>query len=92
MSDQTTSNPLTDRRLRPFVRDPPTAWLFPTKINQNQPDTGNSCKHPGYDDFDPPSWPGSCAPAKENWIQTSLGLCGEEGRYPEEFWNCADIE
>ncbi|CAM9313818.1 unnamed protein product [Scytosiphon promiscuus] len=53
--------------------------------------TGNSCKHPGYDEFDPPSWPSECAPAKAEWIQTSLGMCGDEGRYPEEFWNCADI-
>eukprot|EP00752_Nemacystus_decipiens_P011645 g10338.t1 len=54
--------------------------------------TGNSCKHPGYDDFDPPSWPGSCAPESKDWIQTSLNTCGENGHYPEEFWNCADIE
>ncbi|CAM9828982.1 unnamed protein product, partial [Hapterophycus canaliculatus] len=53
--------------------------------------TGNSCKHPGYDDFNPPSWPSECAPTKADWVQTSLGMCGMDGRYPEEFWNCADI-
>ncbi|CAM9321699.1 unnamed protein product [Pylaiella littoralis] len=53
--------------------------------------TGNSCKHPGYDDFNPPSWPSTCAPEKSDWVQTSVGMCGEETRYPEEFWNCADI-
>ncbi|CAB1098501.1 unnamed protein product [Ectocarpus sp. CCAP 1310/34] len=54
--------------------------------------TGNACKHPGYDEFDPVSVPDGCAPTKEDWVQTQLGMCGEDGRYPEEFWNCADIE
>ncbi|CAM9914105.1 unnamed protein product [Pylaiella littoralis] len=54
--------------------------------------TGNSCKHQGYAEFNPPSWPSSCAPAKENWINEVVGQCGEGDRYPEEFWNCADIE
>ncbi|CAM9914038.1 unnamed protein product [Pylaiella littoralis] len=54
--------------------------------------TGNSCKHQGYAEFNPPSWPSSCAPAKEDWINEVVGQCGEGDRYPEEFWNCADIE
>lgn len=59
------------------------------RLNQ-QPDTGNACKHPGYDEFDPPAWPGRCANYKEGWIKTGFGFCGESN-YPEEFWNCADI-
>ncbi|CAN0016431.1 unnamed protein product, partial [Sphacelaria rigidula] len=54
--------------------------------------TGNSCHHPGYEEFNPPSWPSECAPNKENWITTEPGLCGgEDDKYPEEFWNCADV-
>lgn len=45
----------------------------------------------GYDDFEPPSWPSKCAPAKEDWIELNRYVCGEDGSYPEEFWNCADI-
>ncbi|CAN0177329.1 unnamed protein product [Pylaiella littoralis] len=55
-------------------------------------DTGNSCKHQGYAEFNPPSWPSSCAPAKQDWINEVVGQCGEGDNYPEEFWNCADIE
>lgn len=54
-------------------------------------DTGNSCYHPGYDEFNPPSWPGKCAPNKEDWITLDPGMCGDGDSYPEEFWNCADI-
>lgn len=55
-------------------------------------DTGNACKHVGYEEFNPPSWPSACAPEKKDWIYLGLGTCGEEGvSYPEEFWNCADI-
>lgn len=55
-------------------------------------DTGNSCKHQGYAEFNPTSWPSDCAPAKEDWINEVVGQCGEGDRYPEEFWNCADVE
>lgn len=54
-------------------------------------DTGNACKHPGYDEFNPPSWPSTCAPNKEDWITTERRVCGLEGSYPEEFWQCSDI-
>eukprot|EP00903_Cladosiphon_okamuranus_P021001 g19293.t1 len=53
--------------------------------------TGNDCKHPGYDEFNPPSWPSECAPNKEDWIATNRRLCGEDGSYPEEFWSCSDF-
>eukprot|EP00752_Nemacystus_decipiens_P008718 g7780.t1 len=53
--------------------------------------TGNDCKHPGYDEFNPPSWPSTCAPNKSDWIATNRRLCGEEGSYPEEFWSCSDF-
>lgn len=54
--------------------------------------TGNSCMHPGYDEFNPSSFStSSCAPLKDNWIKLNLGMCGVDGNYPEEFWNCADI-
>lgn len=54
-------------------------------------DTGNGCKHVGYDEFNPTSWPSKCAPKKEDWIELGRKVCGEGGSYPEEFWNCADI-
>eukprot|EP00903_Cladosiphon_okamuranus_P005740 g5696.t1 len=58
--------------------------------------TGHVCKHIGYDEFEPPSWPGTCAPNKEDWIiQDTIrpDMCGDrELAYPEEFWNCSDIE
>lgn len=64
-----------------------------TKRATNAPDTGNSCKHPGYDDFNPTSWPSQCATTKDDWVKTNLGVCGEDdNNYPEEFFNCADIE
>ncbi|CAM9767269.1 unnamed protein product, partial [Ectocarpus sp. 8 AP-2014] len=53
--------------------------------------TGNSCKHQGYAEFNPPSWPGSCAPSKADWINEAVGQCGDGDAYPEEFWNCADV-
>lgn len=56
-------------------------------------DTGNSCRHPGYDEFQgPDTWPSTCAPSKSDWINGVVGLCGDGDAYPEEFWNCADIE
>lgn len=45
----------------------------------------------GYEEFDPASWPSACAPEKRDWIDLGLKTCGEDGAYPEEFWNCADI-
>eukprot|EP00903_Cladosiphon_okamuranus_P015678 g14476.t1 len=53
--------------------------------------TGNSCSHQGYAEFDQPEWPSECAPSKADWINEGVGLCGDGDRYPEEFWNCADI-
>ncbi|CAM9543829.1 unnamed protein product [Ectocarpus sp. 8 AP-2014] len=53
--------------------------------------TGNSCKHEGYAEFNPESWPSSCAPSKADWINEVVGQCGDGDAYPEEFWNCADI-
>ncbi|CBN77502.1 EsV-1-166 [Ectocarpus siliculosus] len=53
--------------------------------------TGNSCKHQGYAEFNPESWPSSCAPTKADWINEVVGHCGDGDAYPEEFWNCADI-
>eukprot|EP00752_Nemacystus_decipiens_P006569 g5915.t1 len=54
--------------------------------------SGSRCRHVGYDEFDPPSWPSECAPNKEDWIDMSRpSICGERSVYPEEFWNCADI-
>ncbi|CAN0447871.1 unnamed protein product [Laminaria digitata] len=54
--------------------------------------TGNSCRHPGYDEFNPASWDSECAPNTADWINTGVGMCGDGDAYPEEFWNCADIE
>ncbi|CAM9926342.1 unnamed protein product [Ectocarpus fasciculatus] len=53
--------------------------------------TGNACKHVGYEEFEPASWPSACAPAKEDWIELNRYVCGENGAYPEEFWACADF-
>ncbi|MEP5174585.1 hypothetical protein, partial [Marinobacter alexandrii] len=54
-------------------------------------DTGNSCKHIGYDEFEPKSWPGKCSGSKDKWIELNRSICGENGAYPEEFWACSDI-
>lgn len=54
-------------------------------------DTGNTCKHVGYDDFEPESWPSQCAPTKAEWINTDHWMCGMAGAYPEEHWSCSDI-
>ncbi|CAN0146292.1 unnamed protein product, partial [Ectocarpus sp. 13 AM-2016] len=49
----------------------------------------------GHDEFNPPSWPSTCAPENEDWVLMSnsyigsFGLCGTGTAYPEEFWNCA---
>ncbi|CAN0429657.1 unnamed protein product, partial [Ectocarpus sp. 12 AP-2014] len=53
--------------------------------------TGNTCKHVGYDDFEPESWPSQCAPTKAEWINTDHWMCGMAGAYPEEHWSCSDI-
>ncbi|CAM9378424.1 unnamed protein product, partial [Ectocarpus sp. 8 AP-2014] len=53
--------------------------------------TGNTCKHIGYEEFNPPSWPSSCAPNKWDWIELDRYVCGTRGRYPEEFWACSDF-
>eukprot|EP00904_Undaria_pinnatifida_P004815 jgi/Undpi1/1463/HiC_scaffold_11.g04854.m2 len=58
--------------------------------------TGNSCKHIGYDEFNPESWPSKCAPNKSDWIELDRGICGTENYpwgdvYPEQFWACSDI-
>eukprot|EP00904_Undaria_pinnatifida_P011979 jgi/Undpi1/7911/HiC_scaffold_24.g10383.m1 len=54
--------------------------------------TGNSCTHPGYDEFNPSSWGSECAPTTSDWIALGVGMCGDGDFYPEEYWNCADIE
>ncbi|CAN0461279.1 unnamed protein product, partial [Laminaria digitata] len=53
--------------------------------------TGNSCRHPGYEEFSPTSIPTGCAPLVSDWIHLDPPPCGEGFPYPEEFWNCADI-
>eukprot|EP00903_Cladosiphon_okamuranus_P009934 g9430.t1 len=55
--------------------------------------TGNSCKHVGYDDFNPPagSWPGAFSSQRADWILRDLSFCSESTSYPEEFWGCSDI-
>lgn len=58
-------------------------------------DTGHRCKLPGYETFTPESLPqGSegCAQATEDWINLDPPTCGEGTAYPEEFFNCSDIE
>jgi len=50
-----------------------------TRILFISTDTGNDCKHPGYDDFNP-SWPSTCAPNKDQWIATNRRVCGEVSR------------
>lgn len=47
--------------------------------------------HIGYEEFNPPSWPSSCAPNKSDWIELDRYVCGTRGRYPEEFWACSDF-
>ncbi|CAM9476506.1 unnamed protein product [Scytosiphon promiscuus] len=54
--------------------------------------TGHICKLPGYEQFEPDSTPEGCAPSVSDWVNLDPPACGEGGAYPEEFWNCADIE
>eukprot|EP00903_Cladosiphon_okamuranus_P020682 g18991.t1 len=54
--------------------------------------SGNTCKHPGYDEFNPPSWPSECAPNKEDWIDTTAGECRRpQARWGNVFMGCSDI-
>eukprot|EP00752_Nemacystus_decipiens_P005992 g5411.t1 len=54
--------------------------------------SGNTCKHPGYDEFNPPSWPSDCAPNKEDWIDTDAGECRRpNARWGNVFMGCSDI-
>lgn len=73
---------------------PPVPTCFARNNDRSEiheTDTGNTCKHIGYDEFNPPSWPGSCAPNKEDWIELNRYVCGTNEAYPEEFWACSDI-
>eukprot|EP00121_Abeoforma_whisleri_P010028 Awhi_evm1s9236 len=51
--------------------------------------TGNSCNIKGATDFKEPN---VCNTDKivDTFVKSVLGNCGN-GRFPEEFWNCADI-
>lgn len=40
--------------------------------------------HVGYEEFNPESWPGECAPNKNDWIVPKPTICGEGNPYPEE--------
>lgn len=54
--------------------------------------TGHKCYHPGYEEFNPPSWPSQCAPNKDDWIDLSIPYCGDKSWHlAEEFWQCSDI-
>lgn len=54
--------------------------------------TGHKCYHPGYEEFNPPSWGSECAPNKSDWIDLSIDYCGDnEWNLAEEFWACSDI-
>ena len=66
----------------------------PSYLHQLQKceDSGKGCKSPGYDEFNPPSWPSKCAPNKEDWIATSSAECRKPGaKYGNVFWQCSDI-
>ena len=47
--------------------------------------TGNSCIYEGYENFEG-------VDCKSPWYSPNIGYCNVRGIYPEEFWNCADIE
>ncbi|CAN0471227.1 unnamed protein product, partial [Hapterophycus canaliculatus] len=51
----------------------------------------NTFKHIGYDEYNPSSWPSSCAPAKEDWVELHRSICGTNAQSPEELWGCSDI-
>ena len=94
-----------DRRIASFLRPDHNFFFFffffpclpscppaDAMRRRSPPDTGNSCKHVGYDEFEPESWPSDCAPNKSDWIELDRKICGEDqDTYPEEFWGCADI-
>lgn len=50
------------------------------------------CRHPGYDEFNPPEpfSTSDCAPDKDAWVRSpTSGVCGDPGtNYAEEFWAC----
>lgn len=79
----------------PAFQPPPPLPAPPPPImphTQTQTVTGHKCRHPGYEEFNPPSWPGECAPNKEDWITLEPEYCGDkEWIYAEEFWGCADF-
>eukprot|EP00903_Cladosiphon_okamuranus_P008201 g7896.t1 len=58
--------------------------------------TGHVCPHIGYAEYEPESWPGSCAQKKSDWVKEDTivdDVCGTAiHAYPEEFWQCSDIE
>jgi len=49
--------------------------------------TANSCYYDGYE-----SYQGMNKKCKENWYNPQVSNCKEGNVYPEEFWNCADIQ
>lgn len=55
-------------------------------------DSGKGCRSPGYEEFNPSSWPSECAPDKEDWIAVTSHPCNSVDReWGNIFWNCADI-
>lgn len=65
--------------------------MYDVSWNQNTV-SGNTCKHPGYDEFNPPSWPSECGPNKEDWIDTTAGECRRpSARWGNVFMGCSDI-
>ncbi|CAM9974029.1 unnamed protein product, partial [Pylaiella littoralis] len=54
--------------------------------------SGKGCRSPGYEEFNPSSWPSECAPDKEDWIAVTSHPCNSVDReWGNIFWNCADI-
>ena len=56
--------------------------------------TANSCTPPGYGTFAWPSAGSGCG--SDAWWSEPVGACdavtNTHGTYPEEFWNCADVQ
>lgn len=68
--------------------------IFPMVLRRafcNKIDTSHKCTYEGYRELEADSWPSKCAPNKDDWFDLNPELCGYNGLYPEEFWNCADI-
>lgn len=84
LSSSSSSHILNVNLLTDFPPILPNAYPPPLPATSLPLDTGHTCKHVGYDQFDPLSWNSDCAPDTSDWIKTGdLKTCGLNSGYPE---------